>query len=334
MMLRLFLVTEFETDWARRQWSELARLWNEDGKWCRVVEDPTAADAVLVTMVDPVVPYRDAVDALKSHPLWRSYRDRVFVFDTGSVPAGLFPGLYTSLRRSWFSQSRHRTSCYIASFNEFIEERPRDPRPPLLCSFQGNLTSRPRGTLMSMNVQRPDVLIERTEPFWQSIGSPDTRDFKERYALTIGQSRFVLCPRGIGISSFRLFETMQSGRVPVIIADSWVPCAQVEWEACSIRIAERDVRRVVEICESHDSTWSERAANARRAWEEWFSPLGLSHLIADCILGIRASRKFPERLHSLEWPVREGALRSRQALVRVKISAMRARALLTNALGQ
>jgi hypothetical protein len=36
---------------------------------------------------------------------------------------------------------------------------------------------------------------------------------------TIADSKFVLCPRGEGLSSIRLFETMSSGRVPVIIAD-------------------------------------------------------------------------------------------------------------------
>ena len=34
------------------------------------------------------------------------------------------------------------------------------------------------------------------------------------------QSKFVICPRGVGTSSIRLFECLRAGRVPIIVAIS------------------------------------------------------------------------------------------------------------------
>ena len=319
--LKLFLCTEFETPWASGEWRRIAATWGLDAP-CEVVGDPEAADAVLITLCDLRDPYPAVVEKVKRLALRRAARDRVFVFDTSDMPAGLFPGLYASLRRRLFSRARHRTSSFLQSFNEYIDLQPYDPRPPLLCSFQGNLTSPVRGRLFNLPHRRDDVVIERTEPFWSRIGEETTAPFKRRYAETIGNSRFVLCPRGNGTSSYRLFETMQSGRVPVIIADPWVPSDMVPWHACSLRVPERAIDRVVEICEGADPQWRDMAQEARRAWESWFSPVGLARLIAESIEGIWQSRPYPERVYACGWPWRTNLLRLRGALVRGKVRGL------------
>jgi hypothetical protein len=125
----------------------------------------------------------------------------------------------------------------------------------------------------------------------------------------------VLCPRGIGTSSFRLFETLQSGRVPVILSDSWVPCAGMDWDAFSLRVRERDIGRLPEICLASESRWESMARAGRRAWEEWFSPAGMARLIRRSIEEIVAARRFGERFYRAEWPVRSAAVNIRRGLV-------------------
>ena len=73
---------------------------------------------------------------------------------------------------------------------------------------------------------------------------------RARYVGSIKDSAFVLCPRGGGTSTFRLFETMMLGRVPVILSDQWVPRVGPDWESFSLRVMERDVSKVPRLLES------------------------------------------------------------------------------------
>jgi len=47
----------------------------------------------------------------------------------------------------------------------------------------------------------------------------ELQSYKQNYARLIANSKFVLCPQGVGPSSLRLFETLLMGRAPVIISD-------------------------------------------------------------------------------------------------------------------
>jgi hypothetical protein len=134
----------------------------------------------------------------------------------------------------------------------------------------------------------------------------------------------VLCPRGIGTSTFRLFETMQSGRVPVILSDAWVPSAGIDWNAVSLRVPERDIARLPEICTAALPRWDGMAREARRAWEEWFSPAGMGKLVRTSIEDIRRTRRFGESFYRLGWPMRRGAANFRQSAARA-VSLLRRR---------
>jgi len=225
----------------------------------------------------------------------------MFVFDFHDYAAGLFPGIYVSLRAYLFSSSRHRTGCYARPFNKFVGYRdPKVSKPEFLFSFQGSYTSRVRRHLFSLEFCRCDILIEKIK---QGTRIDDIAIQKE-FADTIWRSKFVLCPRGVGMSSIRLFETMQSGRVPVIISDHWVPCSYIDWSKFSLRVRERDIGRLPEICQDNEHRWVEMAREARRTWVEWFSEAGLAKLIGTSLLDITRTRRFSESLYLLQSPFR------------------------------
>lgn len=314
--MRLHLDTSHESDWARGQWRQIAAGWEKSGHLA-MADSPDRADAILVTVADPREAYGGVIRSIAASGPYREHPDRTFVFDTQDSPVGYFPGLYCSLRRYLFSRSRHRTGCYMQSFNEHI--RFADPadsgEPRWLFSFQGNLTSKTRARLFATTWGRDDVLIERTEAFWTDTGGARFRHFKQQYADNIVASRFVLCPRGIGTSTFRLFETLQSGRVPVILSDSWVPCAGVNWDDVALRVRERDVGRLPEICLANGPRWEAMARAARRVWEEWFSPVGMARLVGRSIEEILRERRFGERCYRADWPIRSAAVNLRSGLV-------------------
>jgi hypothetical protein len=71
-----------------------------------------------------------------------------------------------------------------------------------------------------MNPSSPDAWrhqadFNRTPPDRRSRGPAADKDLpKLRYAELLIASKFVLCPRGNGASSIRLFESMQLGICP------------------------------------------------------------------------------------------------------------------------
>lgn len=326
-MTRLLLETIYENAWSQGEWRMLADRWVAEATDLTLTENASEADIILVPLTTFDRPYEDCLRGLAASELYRNHADRLLVFDTTDAPLGLFAGIYASLRPQLFSPVRHRTGPYLRSFNEFIAFSPPDAaRPELLFSFQGNHTSSPRARIFEQNWSRSDVVIEHTQPFWDKIGSPDVAQFKRGYAETIRKSRFVLCPRGNGASSFRLFETMESGRVPVIIADNWVAPSYVDWSQCAVRVGERDIPALPQICARFEHRWTEMAIQARRAWEDWFSPQGMWRLVQSSAVQIRARRTFPERAYSAGWPLRYGFLAGRRAVVDAKVRLDRVRA--------
>ena len=72
------------------------------------------------------------------------------------------------------------------------------------------------------------------------------RSYIENYRTTLCRSVFALCPRGYGKTSFRMYEAMQLGAIPVYIYDGdspWMPFyPKLDWgEFCfSIRESQID----------------------------------------------------------------------------------------------
>ena len=315
--MHLHLQTQYESKWAQGQWQKISAAWEEDGHLA-LSESMEQADAILITLADPASNYADAIRNIAASKAYREFPDKSFVFDTQATAIGLFPGLYSSLRKPLFGNSRHRTGCYMQSFNEFIRADDTDEPTPLqyLFSFRGALTSKVRNRLFSIDYGRDDVLVERTHSFWANTGDAEHHDFKKLYAESILSSKFVLCPRGISASSFRLFETMQSGRVPVILSDPWVPPRGIDWDRCTLRVRERDIERLPEICLANEGRWKEMAQDARVTWEKWFSPAGMGRLVKTSLQDIAHTRRFGEWVYRADWPIRHAAAGLRRAAIR------------------
>jgi len=96
-------------------------------------------------------------------------------------------------------------------------------------------------------------------------------EFRTRYVKSIKDSAFVLCPRGGGTSTFRLFETLMLGRVPVIVSDQWVPPDGPDWESFSLRVKEGEIATIPALLERRATDAPAMGRAARAAWFEWFS---------------------------------------------------------------
>lgn len=116
-------------------------------------------------------------------------------------------------------------------------------------------------------------------------GAEDQRDeYYSRYVEDIRESAFVLCPRGLGRGTIRLFESMELGRAPVILSDDWIYPEHVDWSACSISIREKDVLGIPAILEWFRGRAAEMGMRARQEWEKYYAPDVCFHwLVEDCL---------------------------------------------------
>ncbi len=200
------------------------------------------------------------------------------VWDWGDRPTGRYSGFYCSLPKPLFDCRRHRTFVYPVAFNEMVGEFPQADAK-FNFGFIGGLTASVRERLFSILQPRAAVdnaIYKVQGADWAKVSDRKGSVVKSEYAEFLRMTKFILCPRGYGVGTARLFETMKAGRVPVIISDQYVPPAGIDWNACSISIRERDISTIPAVLSSRLADWPKMAAQARDAWRLHFSE---AHLV-------------------------------------------------------
>lgn len=274
--------------WLRAKLFEHAAL--PDG--VRMVEERDDAD--LIVYLDPPWPDRTAPDRLRGF----SPRQlaRTLVYSQSDTPVAWAPGMYASLeRRSEAESGPFSGGFYVVQhlrqkggLSEHLQEA-RSRSPDLLWSFMGTTENAPVRQRL-LEIDDPDAVVEDTERFsttlrwaWDSVHREEAQATFRRYATTLGRSKFIVCPRGRGASSIRIFEALEMGRCPVIVADGWLRPPFVDWDACSITVPERSAHEIPRILRAREPEAIELGKNARDVWERFFSPeKQLATLVLGC----------------------------------------------------
>tara|TARA_E500000331_G_scaffold344871_1_gene381688 strand:+ start:922 stop:1809 length:888 start_codon:yes stop_codon:yes gene_type:complete len=98
---------------------------------------------------------------------------------------------------------------------------------------------------------------------------------QQKYIETISKSYFSLCPRGFGPTSFRLYESIELGSVPVYISDDFLlPFSDIiDWEKICIFSNYKDIKnlktKMVDILES--KKYSEMIEYGRYCNKKYFN---------------------------------------------------------------
>ncbi|HYJ06580.1 MAG TPA: exostosin family protein [Chthoniobacterales bacterium] len=244
-------------------------------------------------------------ERVRRHPLVRTYRDKCFLFCANPFVIPFLPGVYSGVEKRW-SSARTRPGFYLGrTRNEFTTFSPPADDLPYLFSFMGSVRNAPVREKLA-TLRHPRSFFQNTTEDFDRIldrkmGRRERLDYDRRYAEVAKASKFVLCPRGLSASSIRLFETMQMGRVPVILSDDWAvpegPC----WEKFSIRLREDDFAEIPVLLEQREAEAVTMGERARQEWEEWFSDEVLFHRLVELCLDIKKKRKLPESL--ARWPI-------------------------------
>lgn len=196
---------------------------------------------------------------------------RVF-FCQSDLGIPLFPGIYPSLRLRYSRSRLAVSSAYLPKPWPFEVYHGRSASNSLY-SFRGSVKTHPvREVVLGLRDSRADLVDTSASEGYRS-GQPREvyERFHREYIESLASSKFVLCPRGVGASSIRLFEAMRAGRVPVVISDEWVPPKGIDWKKCCLRVAEADVRSLPRMLRAFEPCAEDMGREARRVWEQHFS---------------------------------------------------------------
>lgn len=306
--------------------SPVVRAWRESAARdthgiYRLTDDPARADFILFVDLHMSADWR--LRSLQNHELVRRFREKVLAYNERDHPWCVLPGLYCSMPAPHFDGRLQRACAYYGAVDFSADPRATAAsEPDLLFSFLGSRSHPIRGRVLQLT--HPRAVVEDTSGFiFYDRSDPVAYDQKkERFASTLRRSKFVLCPRGAGTASIRLFETLVAGRVPVIVSDAWVAPSGPDWDAFSLRVPEADIPSIPARLEAAESRFPAMAAAARAAHAEWFArPVIFHRLMEQCheLLTAGATAFRPRRdLRYLELALRQAKHRVRGAVGRLR----------------
>ncbi len=266
-----------------------------------LVDDPVSAEMILL------VGDLTSLEEARRNVFLRDYREKTMVYSEIDAVVPYGPGVYCSgAKAKLLSLRRTRSDVYVSRYisaqNSYIRYRHGERKDLLFC-FMGRRDCRVRARLIDEPYNRPDVLIRDTTRYRHWSDSEVDREQAQRdYADTLARSHFALCPRGAGFGSIRLFEVMEMGVAPVLLADRYALPAGPDWDSFLLQIPEKDYARLPEVLEQHMAESAERGQRARAAWEEFFAPEKVFDRLIDQLMEIRQEMWLPETVYQKLWP--------------------------------
>ncbi len=144
---------------------------------------------------------------------------------------------------------------------------PKGYKKKILASFLGSVSTNPIRKQMFDALKTEDMFIVE-DVYTKKENMP-------RFIETTEKSCFTLCPRGYGKTSFRMYEAMQLGSVPVYISDEhWLPYTKfVDWKKISVLVRPDEIKNIPAILKKllASGEYKVMAAAAKKAYDDYFS---------------------------------------------------------------
>lgn len=285
----------------------------------RLTDDADEADLIL--FIENSRYHKDRYfRKLTNHPLVRNYPQKVFMYNPHDTPWLVLPGLYASMPKQRFDNKVIAACNYVEVINPYVR-CDFDKQPTYLFSFCGTPYRGVRSRIAKLTHPRASINAFAANMY----GHGRKNEPMMNYAELLVDSKFILCPKGIGTSSIRLFEVLKAGRVPVIISDNWVPPKGPDWHNIAVFVPEHATDQIPRLLEMEEHQWEQKARAARAAWEQYFSPDVVLNYMIEQILELQnlSSYKMPLAL-KLAHMKAKGFFRFRFFKQQVKVAAQSA----------
>ena len=139
----------------------------------------------------------------------------------------------------------------------------------LLCSFVGSVTHPIRSKVYESMKDSPNCSFHLKD--W----NPEVSNQDQSTFVNIStRSKFVLCPRGYGLNSFRLYECFQLGSVPVIITDKFfLPWSdELDWNEFAVLIHEDMIPEIYDVLSTiDDEQYQCMLNNGMKLYKDYFT---------------------------------------------------------------
>ena len=162
----------------------------------------------------------------------------------------------------------------ICSPHKNIYDHPKE----IFCSFVGSMTHDIRNKSLAPLVDIPSYVIQA---FHWAANVPSNQ--VDLFRRVTERSRFCLCPRGYGATSYRLYEAMQLGSIPVYISDNHLlPWGDIiDWSKFCVVINLNNLDNIDKILKSYTETQiQEMYQNLQKMHDKHFTiEKTISHII-------------------------------------------------------
>ncbi len=140
----------------------------------------------------------------------------------------------------------------------------------IFCSFVGSNTHSVRQIMFDTLKDDALFYIKSNEWSWH-IDQAKQTDF----LATTARSKFTLCPRGYGAQSFRFYEALQLGSIPVYIHNGveWTPYSDIiDWKTFSVVLHIDEISSLKDIlCSFTDKQILDMKEAGKAAYENYFA---------------------------------------------------------------
>ncbi len=137
------------------------------------------------------------------------------------------------------------------------------------------------GRVVANFIVRTYSAFDSTNGIMGETQTKSATDFRREYFDNIVSSDYVLCGRGNGNFSYRFYETLALGRIPVFVnTDSPLPFEdQIDWNKYCVWVNENEIFRIDTIVQKfHDKAdkrqFAQLQRDCRTLWEDYLSPEG------------------------------------------------------------
>lgn len=256
----------------------------------QLADDPDEADVILFAEHHPADdPYFFKI--LKS-PVYKRYKQKCYLYHDSDFSITLLPTICPSVKKSNYNPLFEHPSGYVVQIetNPYLRENDVTVEKKYLYSFMGAVRNNPaRKRLFDIDYKDAYMLDTTSKNSWELSGE-EREEYSRNYARVSSESKFILCPGGIGPNSYRLYECLKMGIPPVIISDEWVPTPGPDWNTFSITIAEKDILAIPRILEEKEPECEAMGKKAREIWLQYFAKPNQFHYLMEAVQTLHTNR--------------------------------------------
>jgi hypothetical protein len=282
------------------QRTKLEILWSISSRRYELTDNGEDADIILVSDLSGP----NWFEGLRMNPLVNRHAGKCFAISDSDYPFPLLHGIYTSASSRLPFKSRFRSAGYNLYPDEYLNPHLIDhpgnaykKDKTYLYTFVGRDSSQVRLQLFKLPQRDDSLIVDSSKQFAAFGPSPEPKEnWQKKYVQILNESKYTLCPRGVGAASLRLFESLKMGVAPVILSDNWMLPEGPDWSQFAIQVPESKASNISEILKEHESEYAQRGMLARKAHESFFSKEVYFNYLIDLCIKIRDSQKIPERL--------------------------------------